>query len=143
MSKHREDYLHLRSQSGWGVGPNGTFGQQRLRLFTCPIVNSEGVAAFLQVCRHAATHYTQTDETDVHLSLQVRVLGCEFGDGLNLIEICLLEVDCCASNDLVHLLRLACTNDRGGYGGMAQGPGHRDSARGAAMTISDHVQSLY
>src|SRR6266403_424659 len=39
---------------------------QGLRLFSCSIVNHQGVAGFLQVNRHAATHYAQTNEANFH-----------------------------------------------------------------------------
>src|SRR5579862_8739353 len=120
MSKHREDHLRLGCQSGWGVGQFGTIGKERLSLLTSPIVNDHGMAAFLQVRRHAASHYTQTDETNFHLCLQMRVLGREFGYGLNLLEVRLREVNCRASNHVVDLLRFASSDDRGSYGGMAQ-----------------------
>src|SRR5258707_11838815 len=105
MSKHREDYLRLSCQTGRGVGPCGTAGQQRLRLLTCPIVNDKGMTAFLQARRHAAAHYPQTDKTSVHLCLQVRVLGHELSDTFNLFEVRLREMNCRASNDVVNLLR--------------------------------------
>jgi LPS sulfotransferase NodH len=40
-----------------------------LCLFARPIEDNKGVAVFLQVCRHAAAHYAQTDETNFHLRL--------------------------------------------------------------------------
>src|SRR6266404_3174470 len=64
----------------------------------------------------------------IFISTSVAFLSCEFGNSFNLFEVRLNKANCRRTYHVIHLLRLACANDRSGDGRVAQSPGHSDCA---------------
>ena len=66
VGEHRHDRLRHSANFGWRIGYAGAIGNQGLSFFPAAVENDDIMAGAKQVARHAGTHTTESDETNLH-----------------------------------------------------------------------------
>src|ERR1700757_1806826 len=66
MSQHREQHIHLFSEFCRGIRKCSMGAEQGLGFGASAIEHDQRVPMLLQIRRHAASHYSQTNESNFH-----------------------------------------------------------------------------